>query len=140
MSCRNQILNLCILVLGVSYLLGGDKYPLASFSLALLQLLAVVLRVRGYYLSITAQLRFGNGVHMKIYGREIFWPFALSDPFMIINLISSILCLITFGYSWEADPFGWKPALMPGRYSEEGHDEAMLEKWADLAAFSCGMM
>eukprot|EP00192_Tetraselmis_astigmatica_P001713 CAMPEP_0117667338 /NCGR_PEP_ID=MMETSP0804-20121206/10902_1 /TAXON_ID=1074897 /ORGANISM="Tetraselmis astigmatica, Strain CCMP880" /LENGTH=1564 /DNA_ID=CAMNT_0005475035 /DNA_START=106 /DNA_END=4800 /DNA_ORIENTATION=- len=135
-----QFLNMGILVLGVLYLLGGDKHPMASFVLALLQLIAVVLRVSGYHKSITVQLRFGNGVHMKIFGRQIFWPYALSDPFMIINLIASILCLTTFAYTWRADPFGWKPALMPHRYSDVGHDEELLTAWADVAAFSCGML
>ena len=118
----------------------GELYPKLSFSFAILQICLVLMRILSYYKSITAQLRFGNGVTIRLFGKKMFWPYALSDPFLIINLVSSIFSLTMFGYTWRADPFGWKMALMPSRYDDVGHDSHLLEIWADVAAFAVGML
>jgi hypothetical protein len=138
--CRLQSLNSLILVFGLFYVMAGELYPMASFVCALLQLALVFIRIMSYYKSISSQLRFGNGVMIKLFGRKMFWPYSLSDPFLIISLVSSIFCLTLFAYTWRADPFGWKMALMPGRYSEVGQDADLLEIWADVVAFTVGML
>ena len=118
----------------------GELFPKLSFSFAILQICLVLMRILSYYKSITAQLRFGNGVMIRLFGKKMFWPYALSDPFLIINLVSSIFSLTMFAYTWRADPFGWKMALMPSRYDDVGHDSHLLEIWADVAAFAVGML
>lgn len=135
-----QLLNFSILGLGLFYLLAGDLDPRISFAVAILQLFTVTVRVFSYYKSITRQVQFGNGVNFKLFRQDMILPYALSDPFLVINLGASILCFTMFAYTWRADPFGWKLALMPGKYSGAGHNEGLLETWADVAAFTCGML
>lgn len=136
-----QTLNIANLVLGTAYLFLGDAAPAASFGLALAQMLALVARILSYGKSISVQLRYRSGVVIKLpRGGRAFLPYALADPFMILNLSSSLLCVALFALTWRADPFGWKPALMPARYSDSGHDTKLLEQWADLAAVASGLL
>lgn len=125
----------------------GAFRPFVSFALALLQLLVAAARLVSYSVQMTQQTKQGNGVVRRLGPLSVFTPYALSDVFMIFNMVSSCFVIALFCLTYSADPFKWRKALNPayaaahkGESWEDNHDTQMLEAWAIVAAFTTGML
>jgi hypothetical protein len=118
-----------------------------SFSLALLQLGVAALRLVSYSVRLVKQTRHGNGSTKHLGPLSLFVPYAVSDVFMILNMVSSCFVVALFCLTWTANPFSWRGELDSSFASEhegEGwadkHDAQSLNAWAMVAAFTTGML
>eukprot|EP00873_Tetraselmis_striata_P007051 jgi/Tetstr1/427315/TSEL_017484.t1 len=134
-----QAFNFVNLALSTAYLQVGASNPWASFILGVLQLLVGASKVMSYGKNILKQMGSQSGKTLLLVGRPVFLPYSLLDVFIILNVASATMCVILFAYTWHVDPFDWRTAIQ-GAEAAGARDPVQMNRWADIAAFTTGLL
>jgi len=142
---KRQAVNAAILIFGTSYLYIGADNPKASLVLAVLQLVAAVMRftsivrenTRACLTCIASQAS-----QLSLRGLSFQLPSFMRDAFLIINFVSSSMVIVLFAHTWIIDPFEWGTAFAdaPAEVEEAETGSLDLEIWSMLAAFTSALL